>query len=219
MFLNSSIAKKQTVALTGLLLIIFIIFHLAGNLLIYAGPAVFNAYAHRLHSFGFLLFIMRLLLAVVFLVHICLIQALAIQNILARGGIRRYAVEQDVGHRTLGEKIIFWSGVYIFVFVIFHVIDFALADLGGPRSFLYGKNYGIYAVVFNSFKDPLHGIFYVVAVYFLALHLSHGVQSIIQTFGLGPKKAHIFQKWSNTFAAGMFLGYSSIPIYVYWLSH
>src|ERR1039457_2014131 len=132
MIFNSSIAKKQTVAITGLLLIFFIITHLGGNLFIYAGPAVFNSYAHKLHSIGPLLLIPRAILLVIFLLHIFVIHILVIQNIKARGGFKRYAIDQAVGKRTLGERLILWSGLYILVFVIFHILDFARANQQGP---------------------------------------------------------------------------------------
>jgi len=219
MILGSSIARKQTVAITGFLLIFFIITHLGGNLLIYAGPAVFNSYAHKLHGLGPLLLIPRTLLFFIFLVHIFVIHILVIQNIKARGGFKRYAIDQAVGNRTLGERIILWSGLYILVFVIFHILDFAMADQSGPRSLLYGKSYGLYGMVFNSFRDPVHGFLYIVAMCFLGLHLSHGVQSFIQTCGFRPRWAHVFQKCSNYFALIMAVSYSSIPVYIYWMSH
>ncbi len=219
MFLNSSIAKKQTVAITGFLLILFIITHLGGNLFIYAGPDVFNSYAHKLHSLGPLLLIPRALLLIIFLIHIFVIHILVIQNIKARGGFKRYAIDQAVGQRTLAERIIFWSGLYILVFVIFHILDFAMADQHGPRTFIHGTSYGLYGLVFNSFRDPVHGILYIVAVCFLGMHLSHGVQSFIQTCGFRPKWEPFIKKCSNYFALIMVVGYSSIPVYVYWLSH
>jgi len=219
MFLNSSIAKKQTVAITGFLLILFIITHLGGNLFIYAGPDVFNSYAHKLHSLGPLLLIPRVLLAVIFLLHIFVIHILVIQNIKARGGLKRYAIDQAVGKRSLAERIMPWSGLYILVFVIFHILDFAWADQHGARTIIHGKSYGLYGLVFNSFRDPVHGILYIVAVCFLGMHLSHGAQSIIQTCGFRPKWEPFIQKCSDYFALIMVAGFSSIPVYVYWLSH
>ncbi len=219
MIFSSSIAKKQIVALTGFLLILFIITHLGGNLFIYAGPDVLNSYAHKLHSLGPLLLIPRALLFIIFMVHITVIHILVIQNIKARGGFKRYAIEQAVGKRSFSEQIILWSGLYILVFVVFHILDFAMADQNGPRSFLYGKSYGLYGLVFNAFSNPVHGLLYIVAMCFLGLHLAHGTQSVIQTCGFRPKWAHVFQKCSNYFAVIMATGYSSIPIYVYWLSH
>jgi len=219
MFLNSSIAKKQTVAITGFLLILFIITHLGGNLFIYAGADVFNSYAHKLHSLGPLLLIPRFILFTIFLIHIFVIHILVIQNIKARGGFKRYAIDQAVGQRSFAERFMAWSGLYILVFVIFHILDFAAADQHGVRSFLYGKSYGLYGLVFNSFKDPIHGALYIVAVIFLGLHLSHGTQSIIQTCGFRPKWEPFIQKCSDLFALIMVIGYSSIPVFVYWLSH
>jgi succinate dehydrogenase / fumarate reductase cytochrome b subunit len=219
MFLNSSIAKKQTVAITGFLLILFIITHLGGNLLIYAGPDVFNSYAHKLHSIGPLLLIPRGILLAIFLLHIFVIHILVIQNIKARGGLKRYAIDQAVGKRTLAERIMPWSGLYILVFVVFHILDFAAADQHGPRSYIHGTSYGLYGLVFNSFKDPIHGFLYIVAVCFLGMHLSHGVQSLFQTGGFRPKWEPFIQKCSDFFSWIMVIGYSSIPVYVYCLSH
>jgi len=219
MFLTSSIAKKQIVAITGFLLILFVILHLGGNLFIYAGPAVFNSYAHKLHSLGPLLLIPRVLLFVIFMLHIFVIHILVIQNIKARGGLKRYAVEQAVGDRTFSEKIMVWSGVYVFVFIIFHILDFAAADQHGPRSFLYGKSYGLYGLVFNSFKDPIHGILYIIAICFLGFHLSHGIQSVLQTCGFRHKWEAVIKRGSNILAMLMVIGFCSIPVYVYWLSH
>jgi len=219
MFLNSSIAKKQTVAITGFLLILFVITHLGGNLLIYAGPAVFNSYAQQLHSLGPLLLIARALLLIIFLLHIFVIHILIIQNIKARGGLKRYAIDQATGKRTLAQRMMPWSGLYIFVFVVFHILDFAAAHQQGPRSFIQGTSYGLYGLVYNAFKDPVHSLLYIVAVYFLGMHLSHGVQSVVQTWGFRPKWADLIQRGSNYFAVMMVIGYSSIPIYIYWLSH
>ena len=111
---------KQTAAITGFLLILFIITHLCGNLFIYAGPEVFNSYAYKLHSLGPLLLIARALLLIIFLLHVFVIHILVIQNIKARRGLKSYDIDQAVARRTLAERIMPWSGLYIFVFVIFH---------------------------------------------------------------------------------------------------
>ena len=94
-----------------------------------------------------------------------------------------------------------------------------MADQQGPRTLIYGKSFGLYGLVYNAFKDPVHDLLYILAIYFLGMHLSHGVQSIIQTCGFRPKWAHMFQKCSDYFALSMAFGYSTIPIYVYWLAH
>ncbi len=219
MFLYSSIAKKQTVAVTGLLLVLFIIAHLTGNLFIYAGPQVFNSYAHRLHAFGALLWLARSALLIIFMVHITFICLLVIENFKARGGYKRYAVDRTVGERSLAERIMPWTGLYIFIFVIYHILDFACANPQGPRSFIHAKSYGIYGVVFNSFSHPVYGLLYIMFLSFLGLHLCHGVQSLVQTGGFRPKWAPVIKTSSDYFALLMVVGFSSIPIYVYLLSH
>ena len=219
MILSSSIAKKQTVALTGFLLILFVFAHLCGNLLIYAGPDVFNAYAHQLHHWRLLLWIARIFLAVILTVHLFVIHILVIQNIKARGGFKRYAIDQAVGKRSLGERIMPWSGLYILVFVVFHILDFAAADQQGPRSFLHGTSYGHYGLVYNSFINPVHSLLYIIAVIFLGLHLSHGFQSALQTIGFRPKWEGALQKGTNLFALLMVICFCSIPFYIYHVSH
>ena len=210
---------KQIAAITGFLLILFIITHLGGNLLIYAGPEIFNSYAHKLHSFGPLLLIARALLLIIFLLHIFVIHILVIQNIKARRGRKRHDIDQAVDQRTLAERIMPWSGLYILVFVIFHILDFAAADQHGPRTLIHGISYGLYGLVFNSFRNPVHGSFYIIAVFLLGMHLSHGVRSIIQSCGFHPRWEPFIQKCSDYFAVIMIFGFISIPVYIYWLSH
>ncbi len=216
----SSITKKKIVAITGLLLILFIIAHLGGNLFIYGGPAALNAYAHALRSTGPLLWVMRLGLLAVFLIHISVTYCLVMENIKARGGMARYAVDKSVGNRYLATRLMPYSGVYIFGFVIWHILDFAAVDSMGPRSFVNGVSQGVYGLVYNAFLDPIHGLLYIVAICFLGLHLCHGVDSYFQTMGVrSPKYAQAIIKSSHYFALLMVLGYSSIPIYVYLTAH
>ena len=214
MILDSSITKKQTVALTGFLLILFVVMHLAGNLLIYAGPDAFNAYARQWHRLWPLLFLERILLFSVAMLHFFVIHILIIQNIKARGGLKRYAIDQAVGKRSFAERMMPWSGLYILVFVIFHILDFAAADSQGPRSYLHGQSYGLYGLVYNSFTSPIHSLLYVIAVCFLGLHLSHGFQSALQTIGFRPKYEWAIKKGSVLFAILMVIGFCSIPVYI-----
>jgi succinate dehydrogenase / fumarate reductase cytochrome b subunit len=219
MFLNSSIARKQTVAITGTLLVLFIILHLCGNLLFYAGPAVFNAYAHHLHSLGPLLWVARLGLLAVFLIHISLTSVLVVENIKARGGHKRYAVESSCDDRSLAEKIMPYSGLYILIFLIYHIRDFAFADPLGPSSLINNHSYGIYGIVFNAFRDPVHDLLYIFFLCFLGLHLCHGLQSISQTYGFPPKWVAGIKLWGNYVALLLVIAFSSIPVYVHLLSH
>lgn len=215
-FQFSSINKKQVVAVTGVLLVVYIIAHLGGNLLIYAGPDVFNGYSKMMHSFlPFLRFIEYSLLAV-FLIHISFTAMVVMENIKARGGLNRYAVDKAVGKRSLATRIMPWTGLYILLFVVWHIYDFTLVDHEGPRSMIAGQHYGIYGVVVNAFTDPFHSILYVIAVTFLGFHLAHGVESSLQTMGIKDvRRTAAINAFSRYFAIVIVLGFSSIPLYVY----
>lgn len=211
----TSISKKQIVAVTGLLLILFIIAHLLGNLLIIVGPDAFNAYAEKLDHLRPLTTVAEFILAAIFLTHIYFTANLVIENIKARGGYNRYSVDRPVGNRSWATRLMPLSGTYIFLYLIWHIFDFTLADDDGVRSFINGQSYGLYGIVVNAFKDPLHSILYIIAVSFVGLHLAHGVQSVVQTWGI---ERHKFAKQliigSRVFGFVIALGFASIPLYV-----
>lgn len=213
--LNRSVTKKQIVAVTGLLLIIFIIAHLAGNFFIFVGPQALNGYAQKLVSFGPLLKIAELVLFVFFGIHILITASLVLDNIRAKGGINRYAVDNSKGPRWWETRLMPYSGTYLLIYLVWHLWDFQWANQEGPRSVIHGISYGLYGVVVNSFKDPMHSWLYVLAMIFLGLHLAHGFESFIQTFGFNDNRfTPALKKFSRWFALGMMLGYSSIPLYV-----
>lgn len=209
----SSITKKKIVATTGLMLIIYIIAHLAGNLWIYAGPEAFNDYGEHLAAFGPLLWAAEIGLLAVFFVHIWFTAQVVLENIKARGGLNRYAVQKDKGNISLAVRLMPYTGTYIFVFVVWHLFDFKYADVA--YRYINGQNYGLYGVVVNAFKDPTHSALYIFAMCCLGLHLAHGTQSFMQTFGANDLKyAKAFKSISAWFALLIVVGYSSIPIYV-----
>ncbi len=211
----TSISKKQIVAATGLMLIVFIIVHLIGNLLILGGADLFNNYAEFLDHMRPGTTIAELILAGIFLSHIFFTASLVRENIKARGGFKRYAVDKPVGDRSWATRLMPLSGAYVFFFLIWHIFDFMLAGDEGPRSFILGKSAGLYGVVINSFKDPLHSILYIIAVCFVGLHLAHGVESVVQTWGLDRSKfSRPLVLASRIFGFIIAFGFSSLPFYV-----
>ena len=210
----SSIGRKQIVATTGLLLVLFVIGHLAGNLIIFLGPGPFNKYAAKLADLRPWLYIIEFSLLAVFIVHMWITVQLAIENRMARPV--RYEVSRSIGKRALDTRLMPLTGTVIVAFVIWHLIDFTFTDKEGPLSVLAdGQSYGLYGIVYNAFSDPLHSGLYILAMCALGLHLSHGIQSFIQTFGLNhPKYTPTIRKVSNVAAALIALTYSAIPVYV-----
>ena len=214
-YFQSSIGRKQIVAVTGLLLIGFVIMHLAGNLFIFGGPEAFNGYAKKLASLRPALNYLEAALAAIFVVHLYVTALLVFENFNARG--QRYAVQKSKAQKTWVARLMPYTGTAVFAFVIWHLLDFTFADHEGPRRILCGKDFGLYGIVYNSFKDPLHSLLYILAMIAVGMHLSHGVQSFCQTFGINhPRYTPIILKFSFWFSVLITLGYSSIPIFVFW---
>lgn len=217
--LTTTVGKELIVGVTGILLVVFILGHLAGNLLLIAGPEAFNGYAEKLHSLGELLWLARIGLIVAFVAHISMAISLARASAAARG-TQRYEVEKSVGRKTAATRLMIISGVTILAFVLFHIYDFTLTgDTEGDRSIIIDINdtesMGLYGVVFNSFANPLRSLFYIIAVCGVGLHLSHAIASVLSTLGVltekSTDKAELAAKVIGVIVA---VGFSSIPIYV-----
>ncbi len=207
---SSSIGKKIVVAVTGLLLCLFLAGHLAGNLLIYAGREAFNDYAAFLHSMlhGAGIWIARIGLLAAVTLHVVGTIALTRQNRAARQPYECKATIQA----TKSSRLMIWSGLTILAFVIFHLLHFTvrvdceLASLGKDDP---------YGMVIVGFKSILVSAFYILAITLLCSHLHHGVASIFQTLGLRTKKNDgAIRQFSSAFSLIIWFGFISIPISV-----
>ena len=211
----STIRKKQGVAITGLALVGFVLAHLSGNLLIFKGPEALNEYAKFLASLGPVLWGMRIGLLAAFVAHIVLIAGLVIDNKRARP--KNYEVKADhyKGANQLGVKSMRYTGALILFYIFFHLADFTFAAHHGPTTMIDGVELGLYGLVVNTLKNPVHAGFYILIMISLGLHLSHSLQSVFQTFGWQSKSS---RGWMSQVSAiiglAIALGYSSIPIYI-----
>ena len=132
--------------------------------------------------------------------------------------MKRYAVENSKSKRTLSSRLMSLSGLYVFLFLIAHLLDFTFIDMHGAKSMINGQSLGIYWVVVNAFSDPVHSLLYIVAVCFIGLHLHHGVQSVMQSFGFNhPKWTPMIKKFSAYLSLTIALGFASIPLYVLYI--
>jgi succinate dehydrogenase / fumarate reductase cytochrome b subunit len=173
---RSSVGKKSFMAASGLLLSLFLLTHLLGNSISFLGREAYNAYAEKLHSLGVLVYLFELVLLALFLIHIITGIILYFQNLGARPA--RYAVNTSEGGRSLGSRTMPYTGVIILVFIIVHLMNFHFTD----------KSMAVADLVRNLLGRPVLGIFYIFSLLALALHLSHGVWSLFQSFGFNHKK-------------------------------
>ncbi|MFV1993996.1 MAG: succinate dehydrogenase cytochrome b subunit [Verrucomicrobiales bacterium] len=212
---RSSVGRKWIVALSGILLLLFLAGHLAGNLFIYAGPEALNAYAKKLQSLGPLLWVIRVGLLAIAAVHVVTTIALTLENRAARGGVG-YARNESV-KATFSSRIMIWSGLVILAFIIYHVLHFTLGVIE-PEFLDYHDgdgNHDVYRMVVTGFSSWTVSGFYILAMGLLCSHLSHGFSSIFQTLGLRTDRNWpLIVKLGQAYAAVIFVGNISIPISV-----
>jgi len=215
----SSIGKKWIVALTGLAFIGFLLGHLIGNLLIYAGPDAINEYAVFLHSLGHgaAIWIARIGLLVCLVLHVVTTILLVKQNKAARGG--GYAHDKTI-QASKASRTMAISGLIVLVFVIYHILHFTIglnSDYYDPEGgyTLANGAHNVYAMVVDGFSNVLVSGFYILAMALLCMHLSHGFSSAFQTLGLRTKKSWPAIKGAGyAFSALIFFGNISIPLSV-----
>lgn len=211
--LSSSIVRKQIVAITGIGLVLFIIGHLAGNLLLFLGPDAFNGYAEKLASLGAGLWAVRIGLIVFFVLHVYFTITLWHENRAARR--ERYEVEQAKGDQTFTRRYMVLTGLLVFAFLFFHLKDFTFGDHDGPASIMGEQSLGLFGLVWNSFQSFPRTLFYVAAVCCVGMHLSHGVQSLFQTLGLHHDRySPLINKASVVLGVLVAAGFSFIPLAV-----
>jgi succinate dehydrogenase / fumarate reductase cytochrome b subunit len=110
------------------------------------------------------------------------------------------------------------SGLFVLAFVVFHLAHFTMHLVDPSYAKLHTDLHGqevhdVYRMVVLGFSNPLVSIFYVVAIFLLAMHLSHGIASLFQTLGITDKKVRpLFEFVGRAVAWLLFLGYSAIPI-------
>jgi succinate dehydrogenase / fumarate reductase cytochrome b subunit len=213
---KSSLGRKMVVAVTGLMLIGFVIAHMLGNLQLFAGPEVLNAYAAKLQSLGPILWGMRLGLLGVFVVHVGLALKLASENQAARpqgyvGAVGK--VQSSTASRTM-----VLTGAMVLAFVAYHLAHFTLGVAHPSHSDVGVDALGqhdVYAMVVAGFSSPLVSTLYLIAMALLALHLHHGVASTLRTLGFeNPRWTPTLRKGAAGLAWIIFLGNASMPLAV-----
>ena len=186
--LDSSVGAKIVVALTGLGLVTFTIFHMIGNLKLFQGQDAINAYAHFLkHSLGLLLWIARAGLLILFLLHIILAVRLKLRSVAARPV--GYQFPGNV-QATISSRTMIWSGVVVGLFVLYHLAHFTFGWLHGVNLDAVDTKgrADVHAMVVAGFRNPLIAGLYTAAQLALFVHLLHGIQSAFQTLGLKNRR-------------------------------
>ncbi|MBK1883350.1 succinate dehydrogenase cytochrome b subunit [Luteolibacter pohnpeiensis] len=219
---NSSLGKKYIVALTGIVLFLFLAGHLIGNLLVFVGREAFNSYAVFLHEVGHGMgvWVARLVLLACLVAHVIATIQLTIQNRSAR---EQYQNKNTI-QATLSSRIMMWTGLTILAFVIYHLLHFTVRFSNSYNDYIdpeYFAETGLqrqdaWKMVIDGFSWFPAVFFYMVALSLLCSHLSHGVSSVFQTLGFRSKKSQdLIRCGGKIYAFVIWAGFMSIPVAIY----
>jgi len=202
-------------AVTGLILLGFVIGHLLGNLQVFLGREAFNAYAATLQGMPVgLLWSARLALLVVAALHVWAAVVLTIENRRARPEAYR---REGTIQATYASRTMRWSGFIVLAFIIFHLMHFTVQIVDSSYRTMRDSldQHDAYGMVVAGFNNLFISGFYVLAMFLLAMHLRHGFASMLQTVGWrnsGTRKMVDSVSW--VFAGFIFFGYILIPLAV-----
>jgi succinate dehydrogenase / fumarate reductase cytochrome b subunit len=197
--------------ITGVLLVLFVIGHMLGNLQVFVGREQLNAYAAKLQGLGGLLWVIRLGLFGIFAAHVLTGVVLTLKNWKARP--IAYANQQPL-QSTLFSRTMIWSGLALFAFVVYHLLHFTILPQD-PALLLEDGHVDVYGMVIAGFKDPAVTISYVIAMLLLGFHLVHGIASMFQSMGWNaPKYETLTHRLGVGLASILVLGNVAMPLSV-----
>jgi succinate dehydrogenase / fumarate reductase cytochrome b subunit len=216
---GSSLGKKYIMAVSGLMMFLFVIGHLAGNLQFFLGAESINRYGHFLQTNLELIWPARIFLLLMLVLHVWAAIKLSAENKAARPVA--YA-NWNPTTASYASRTMLMSGIIIFVFIVYHLLHYTLVikninftgqDFAGFED--TEKRHDIFKMMVVGFKNPWVSIFYIVGIGLLCLHLSHGVSAMFQSLGWKNKVygPHL-DSLSRFLAVVIFIGYVSIPISV-----
>jgi succinate dehydrogenase / fumarate reductase cytochrome b subunit len=213
---RTTIGKKVLMAVTGLIWIGFLFFHMFGNTKAFFGAEYFNHYAEALREFGApvlahgqFLFLFRIVTVTALAVHIWMAVSLTRRNLTSRGS--RYAVHKKV-HADAASLTMRYGGIAIALFLLFHLAQFTWGVEAVLPSYQEGMPYENMIAGFSSLPVTL---LYLVALVFVGLHLYHGTWSMFQTLGLNNSRSTTGLHWFALALAVIIAGgFALVPLAV-----
>lgn len=208
-FWQTTVGKKAIMAVTGLLLFLFLVGHLLGNLQIFEGPEKINKYAVFLRSLPALLWTTRIVLLVSVILHIWSSFQLWLLQREARpiGYVKKVNLSSTYASRTMQ-----WSGPILLAFIIWHLLQFTFGAVHPGAPF---DEHNVYNNVVLGFQVWPVSLFYIIAMSMLCYHLYHGLWSMFQSLGFShPVYTPVLKALAKVFGIVLAIGYISIPVAV-----
>jgi len=206
-FWESTNGKKIVMAITGVILFLFVFFHMLGNLQVFEGPEQLNYYGAALRRFPELLWAVRCILLVAVILHIWMSVQLALRKSSARpvGYAKKENIASDYASRTM-----YWSGPILLAFIIYHLLHLTAGVVQPGGRFIEGD---VYHNLVVGFQVWYVSAWYIFSMVLLGLHIRHGAWSMFQSVGLNhPRHTPILKRAALVIAIIIVAGYISIPI-------
>jgi succinate dehydrogenase / fumarate reductase cytochrome b subunit len=214
---STVVGKKVVMAVTGVVLVGFVIGHMVGNLKIFLGAKAINDYAAFLREVGepllpyeALLWVARIVLLTSALLHIVAAYQLTRINWAARPV--GYSTKRSIA-TSFAALTMRLSGVLLAVFIVYHILHLTLGVVGFSSGAY--EHLDVYKNVVAGFSVWYVSLFYILAMAGLCLHLDHGVWSMFQTLGLNTAHSRpALRVLSRVVALVLFAGFISVPVAV-----
>ncbi len=204
--LSTSVGKKQLMAVTGFLFLLFLTTHLLGNLSVYGGPLAFVSYAEHLHALGKLLAAAEVIMALALIIHVTTAVVLFFENRAARPV--KYAVDKSGGGRTFSSQTMPYTGLLILGFIGVHLATFS-------HHIVDQSTRNIFQIAQAVFSQNIFLAIYLLGILVVAFHVRHGLWSAFQTVGANhPKYMPFIKGLSVVFAVIVALGFGSLPFVI-----
>src|SRR3954463_9467873 len=208
---TNSVVKKVVMAVSGIVMLLFLIAHMIGNLHVFQGAASFNHYSHWLRTFGepalpprTLLTVIEIVLVVSVITHMW--AAISLWRQAKRARPQAYVTKKSVA-QSYASRTMRWGGVIVALFIVYHILDltFGAANPAGTDSTPYDR-------LVASFQNPIATTVYVIALILLGMHLRHGIWSATQTLGQSNRRRErTVTAFAVVFSTLLIAGYLVVP--------
>ncbi|MFE2010385.1 succinate dehydrogenase [Streptomyces sp. NPDC059491] len=211
-FWSSTLGKKTVMAVSGLIMLGYLVAHVAGNLKVFFGPEEFNGYAHWLRVLGapvlhheWALWIVRLVLVAAVVAHAVSAYQLSRRDVRARPT----AYVHRRRRASYATRTMRWGGIVLALFIVWHILDLTTGTVH-PGGFEEGRPY---QNVIDTFSTWYGNVIYIVAMLAVGLHVRHGFWSAAQTLGVGSaRRERLLRGLANTLAIVLTAGFVSVPV-------
>ncbi|MEW2392473.1 succinate dehydrogenase [Streptomyces venezuelae] len=209
---DSTIGTKTVMAVSGLIMLLYLFLHMIGNLKIFFGPAEINHYAHWLRTLGepvmhyeWSLWLFRVVLVASVVAHgVCAYQ-------LSRRDIKARPTQYVHKRReaSFATRTMRWGGIIIALFIVWHILDLTTGTVH-PGDYEHLKPY---QNVIDTFSTWYSNVVYIVAVVAVGFHVRHGLWSAAQTLGVGTAtRDRVLKPLANGLALVLTVGFVSVPV-------